>query len=143
MEGKFAHILRNHCHHAGVVWARRYFAENHIVALDEHLHAEDAVASERVGHLLGYLLCFCLGSRSHSLRLPRVAVVAIYLYVTNWFAKFGAAHAAHGEQCYLIVEIHKAFHNHAACTCTSALLGNVPRAVDVVGAAHYALSVSR
>jgi ABC-type taurine transport system ATPase subunit len=47
--------LGDHRHHAGVVRARADLAEPDLVALDEQLHAEQALAAQVVGDGLGDL----------------------------------------------------------------------------------------
>ena len=143
MQCKFALVLRNHSHHAGVVRTWRHFAENHIVALDEHFHAEYAVAAKRVGYSLGNLLRLGFCCRAHWLRLPRIAVVAVDLNMSDRFAKRCTKNVAHREQRDFVVEIDKRLNNHATGSGATAFLGNVPTAVDVVERLHHALTVAR
>ena len=114
-----------------------------ILALYKHLHAEDAVAAQGIGHFAGYVVCFAQGAVAHVLRLPRVAVVAVDLDVTHRLAKLGACHIAHREHGDLVVEVDKSFYNHAAGSSASAFLGNVPSLVDVGLALDGALAMSR
>ena len=70
MKGKLAQVLRYHCHHAGVVRARRHLAKYHFVALYKELYTENTVATQGISHSLGSSLSGleCLGA--HGLRLP-------------------------------------------------------------------------
>lgn len=111
----------------------RYFAENHLVALDEHLYAENAVATERVGHLAGDFAglgdCGC----RHRLWLPAFAIVAVDLNVAYRFAEHCARDAAHRKQRYLVVEIDEAFNDDTSGACAAAFLRYSPCLVDVAG----------
>ena len=143
MQGKFAHILRNHRHHTRVVWTRRHLAKNHIIALNKHLHAENAVAAKGIRHLLGNFLRFSNCHSRHRLRLPRVAVVAILLNMANRLAKLRACHIANREQRNFVVKIHKALHNHTTRTGATAFLRNSPSALHIGFRFHHTLSVAR
>ena len=81
--------LRDHGHHAGVVRARADFAEPDLVALDEKLDAEDALAAEVVGHLPGDLLGALQGERLHRMRLPALDIVAMHLQMADRCAEPG------------------------------------------------------
>ena len=53
VQRELAQVLRSQRHQAGVVRAWRHFAEPHLVALHEQLHAEHAPAAEIVGDAAG------------------------------------------------------------------------------------------
>ena len=50
MKSELAQILRDEGDKAGVVRTRRDFAEDHVIALDEHLNAEQAATTKRFGN---------------------------------------------------------------------------------------------
>ena len=77
------------------------------------------------------------------MRLPRVAVVAVFLYVANWLAEVGARNAAHGEHGDFVVEVNKTLHNHASGSGTSAFLRYVPSLLGLRGGFNDALAVAR
>lgn len=55
-------ILRDQRHHAGVMRARADFAENHLIALDEHFHAENTASAETVRNFLRNLCAFAFAA---------------------------------------------------------------------------------
>ncbi len=143
MERELRMVLGNHRYHTRVVRARRHLGEDDLVALDKHLHAEDAVASERVGNLPCDMLRLRFRLGRHSLRLPRLAVVAVHLPVSDGFEERSAVDGTDGEERYLIVEIDKTLHDDAPCTGTPALLRLGPCVFDVLSMPDSGLPVSR
>ena len=49
VQGAFGQVLRNQRHQAGVVRAGRYLAEDHVIALHKHFHAEQASSPQGLG----------------------------------------------------------------------------------------------
>ncbi len=70
MQGEFREILGDKRHHPGVVWSRGDFAEDHLVAAYEQLHAKQTITSQRQHHLAGDGLGTLEGQVAHLLRLP-------------------------------------------------------------------------
>ncbi len=90
MQSELAHILRNHRHHTRIVGARRYFAENNLIAFHEELHTEDAIAAKSVGHSSCHSLCLIKSLLAHRLRLPGITVVAIDLDMADRCTEYSA-----------------------------------------------------
>ena len=67
----------------GVVRARRQFGEDRLVAFDEELHAEDAVAAERLDHLARLAPGGKQGAVGDARGLPALAIVAGFLPVAD------------------------------------------------------------
>ena len=143
MERELRHILRDHSDHACIVRTGRHLTEDHLVALDEELHAEYAVASERVSDLLSYLAGRLDGLRRHGLRLPGIAVVAVDLDVAYRFAERRSGYVAHCKERDLIVEIHETLHDYASGAGSPPFLSLFPGVVDLVGVLYYALAMAR
>ncbi len=131
MEGKLRQVLANHRNHTRVVRTRTDLGEDDPVATDEHLHAEDTIPAECTGYLAGDVLRLCQCRFGHSLRLPRLAVVAVHLMVPYRLQEERPACMAHGQKRYLIIETDKPLHNHTPCSCTTALLAHIPRMLNV------------
>ncbi len=91
-------ILGDKRHHPGVVWSRGDFAEDHLVAAYEQLHAKQTITSQRQHHLAGDGLGTLEGQVAHLLRLPRLAVIAVFLTMANRSAEMHAIDSADGEQ---------------------------------------------
>ena len=84
--------LRRHRHHAGVVRARADLAEPDLVALDEQLDAEQALAAEVVGHGLARSAARARSAAGrHRMRLPALDVVAADLHVADGLAEAASA----------------------------------------------------
>ena len=64
------------------------------------------------------------------------------LVVTNRLEDCSARAVAHGEHSNLVVEVYKTLNNHATCTCTTTLLGDSPRLLDISLALYGALTVA-
>lgn len=143
VQGKLRQVLGNQGHQAGVMGARRHFAEPHLIALDEQFHAKQATAAQGFGHGFCNTLGFRQGNGAHGLWLPGFLIVALLLTMANRRAERGAADVAYGQQCDFVVEIDKAFDDHPALAGTPALLGVVPGFLHVVGAAQQALALAR
>ena len=143
MQGELGHVLGNHRHHPGIMRPRGHFAENHLVALDEKLHAEDTVSSEG----RGYFPCDMLGLgqciRGHCLRLPRLPVVAVHLMVAYRLEECSPGTVADSQESDFIVKVDKALHNHFSAAGTASFLGNMPCPVDIGLRPEGALSVAR
>ena len=127
VQGELAQGLRRHRHHAGVVRARGHLAEQHLVAADEQLDAEDPGPAEPVRHGGRDRLRALARDRAHRLRLPALAVVAVDLHVPDRRAERRAAGVAHGEQGDLVVEVDEALDDHAARARAAAGLRVLPR----------------
>ncbi len=139
--------LRGHGDHAGVVRTRADFAEPDLLALDEQLHAEQAHAAQVCRDRLRDALGGFQRSGVHRLRLPALDVVAADLDVADRGAELrlhlaAGAHGAHGQQRDLVVEIDKAFHDHAAVADAAAGHGVVPGCLDALGAVDLALALA-
>ncbi len=142
VEGELGEILRDQGHHAGIVGARRDFAEPHLVALDEELDPEQAVTTEGLNHLGRYL--FGTGQRqfAHHLRLPGFAVVAIFLPVADRLAEVNAIDGPYREQGDLVLEGNEALDDHLATTGAATLLGVGPALIELGEIAQHALSLA-
>ena len=84
-------VLGNQCDQTGVMGARRHFAEPHLIALNEQLHAKQTTATQSFGHGFGNALGFRQGNRAHGLWLPGFLRVAFFLAMTNRGTDSGAA----------------------------------------------------
>ncbi|MNJ16539.1 hypothetical protein D3C77_108020 [compost metagenome] len=142
MQGELGEILRDQGHHAGVVGAGRDLAEPHLVASDEQLHPEQAMATQGLDHLGGDL--FGAGQRqlAHRLGLPGFAVVTVFLTMAYGIAEVDAVHGAHGEQGYLVLEGDEAFDYHLATAGAPPLLGIGPALVQPGKIAQQALALA-
>src|SRR5690348_17922003 len=109
MQRELALNLRDERDEARVVRPRRYFREPDLVALDEQLDAEDAVAAERRGHSARHVTR--LGERGliHLLRLPGFDIVAVELHMADRFAEMRAVGCTHRQLRDLEVECDLAF----------------------------------
>src|SRR5690606_14087711 len=130
-EGEFALHLRDERAEAGVVRTWRDFAEPDIVAFDEELDAEDAIAAKRFGDFAGDVARAGESFRAHRLRLPAFDIVAIDLDVADGFAEVRAAGGADSEQGNFEIEHHLPFHDHAWLLHTAGAHGVVPRWRDI------------
>lgn len=143
MQREFAQFLRYQRHQAGVVRARRHFAEPHLITLHEQLDAEQAPAAKVIGdrarNLFGTRQC----RARHRLRLPAFAIITILLQMADRRAERGAAGMAHGQQGDLVIEIDEAFDDAAAGTGTATGLRVLPGGCDVRLAAQGALALAR
>ena len=143
VQSELRQILRDHRNHTRVVRTGRHLAEQHLIATDEQLHAEDTVTTQRTRNLASDLLSLSDRDVAHRLRLPRLAVVAINLVMTNGFEHGGTARVTNGEQCNLVVELNETLNDHATCTGTTTLLSNGPRALDLLLRVANTLTVTR
>ena len=142
MQGELRQGLGNQGDHAGVVGARRYLAEDHLVAADEQLHPEQAVAAQCRHHLARHGPGIGQGLRGHGLGLPGFPVIAILLAVTDGLAVVNAVHRADGQQGDFVVEIHKALDDDPATAGAAALLGVAPGRFQISLAAQQALALA-
>ncbi len=149
VEGELAQILRDEGDEAGVVGARGDFAEDDVVAFDEHLDAEESASAEGFGDGSGHVFGGIEGFFGHGVRLPGLAVVAFDLGVADGGAEGGAADVTDGEHGDLVVEIDEAFDDDLALAGAATFLGVLPGVGDVglgfdntlalAGAAHNGL----
>ena len=142
MQRKFAQILGNHRHHAGIVRARRHLGEDDLVTLDEHFHAEDTVAAQGAGNRHGDLLRLFQGVGRHRLRLPTLTVVTAHLMMTDGIERRRTVAVTDGQERDLIIEIHESLDDDTARTGTAGGLRLMPGIVDFLLAPDHALSVS-
>src|SRR5678816_2709969 len=142
MQRELGKVLRDQRHQSRVVRPRRDFAEVDGVTRDEQLDAEDAVAAELRGDRVRDALGLGERCRAHRLRLPRFAIVAVDLQMTDRLAVSRAAAVTHGEQGDLVVELDEAFDDDPALAGTAALLRIVPSVLDVRLGTHHALSLA-
>ena len=112
VERELGEVLRYQRHQSRVVRARRHFAEVDRIACDEQLDAEDPVAAELDSNRVRDALGLCERRRAHRLRLPRFAIVAVDLQVTDRVAERRLAAVTHGEQRNLVVEVNEALDDH-------------------------------
>src|SRR6185437_7631184 len=121
---------------------RTDLGENHLVAAHEELHAEHAPAAERRGD--GRRLTLCLGQRglAHRLRLPRFAIVAVFLAMADRGAEAHAADMSHGQHGDLVVERHQTLDDDPALARTPAGLRVVPGMPQLARFAHHALALA-
>ena len=103
----------------------------------------ELTASECVGNLAGNLPCLGNSLFAHGLRLPRLAVVAVDLDVSDGFAESGSGEGTDGQQGDFIVEFHKAFHNNTAGSGASPFLSLFPGRFDIGGALDRGLKGTR
>ena len=122
VQGELREVLGYHSDHTRVVRARGDLAEDYLITLDEHLHTEDAPASEGAGNFGRNLASLGDGRRSHRLRLPGFTVVAVHLMVADRLEYGGTCAVANGEHSDFIVEIHETLDYHPSCSGTSAFL---------------------
>src|SRR5688500_15652930 len=101
---------------------RRHFAEVNLVASDEQFHTEDAIAAEVLRHGVRDALRFLQRRVAHGLRLPRLAIIAGDLQMTDGRAEAGLAVVTHGEQRDLEIELDEAFDDDAPSAGAPALL---------------------
>jgi len=139
--------LGDHRHHAGVVRARADLAEPDLLALDEQLHAEQALAAEVGGDSSGDMLRGLQRLRVHRVRLPAFHVVAADLNVADRLAEMRfhlavGAQRTHRQQRDLVVEVDKSFHDHAAVADATTGHGVVPCGLDAIGAVDLALALA-
>ncbi len=140
MQGELGEILRNQRHHAGIVRARGDFAENHLVTADKQFHAKQPIAAQSQHRLAGNLLRPRQRQGAHLLRLPGLAIIAIFLTMTNRIAEMDAICGADGQEGDFEIKLYDAFDNHAAGTGAATLLGVVPGVVQRAAVADKALS---
>ena len=100
-------------------------------------------AAELVGHRARDLLRAMERARRHRLRLPALAVVAVYLEVPDRRAERRAVTVAHREQGDLVVEVDEAFDNDLAGAGAAASLRIFPGLADVGRGFHHALALAR
>ena len=120
----------------------RYFAEEHLLAADKHLHAKNSVTAQGVGNLFGDILRLLQGFLAHGLCLPGLTIVAVHLVMAYGIQESGAATVADGKQGNLIVKLNKALHNHFSGTGAATLLGDIPGPVGIGRRLADALSMS-
>src|SRR5581483_10357285 len=118
-------------------------AEDHVVAFDEQLDAEDAAPAEIVRDDLRDLLRALQRTLAHRMRLPGLAIVAVDLQMPDRRTEAGAARVAHGQHRDLVVELDEALDDHATGAGASAGLRVLPGFADVVGAFHCRLPFPR
>ncbi len=142
VEFEFGEVLGHHGDHAGVMGAGRNLAEKHLVAPDEKLDAENAVAAQRIGDDLR--LPLGLGQRlgSHGHRLRRFVVITLDLDVADGGAETRAAHRAHRQQGYLVVEGNEFLDDYLVCRAPGSFNGILPGRLDVRGIPDDALSLA-
>ena len=142
MQGELRKILRDHRDHARVVRTGRYFAEDHLFALNKQLDTEDTTSAERFRYLARNLARFFFCHRAHGLGLPGFAIVAVDLHVSDRFQERGATDMANRQLRNLVIEIHEPFYDNLAGTGASALLRIMPGTVDIFFFADHALPVA-
>ncbi len=125
------------------MWARRDFAEPHLIAFDEQLDTEHATTAQRLGHRLGDALGLGQCGRAHGLWLPGFLIVALLLTMANRRAEGGAANVAHGQQRDFVIEVDKAFNDHATLAGTTAFLRVIPGFLNVIDTLEQALPFTR
>ena len=128
--------LRAHRHHAGIVRSRTYFGKPNIVALDEQLDAEDASATEVSRDSNGDFMRLRECNVRHSLRLPRLHVIAVDLHMPDRLAEVRLdrtvrSNRPYGEQRDFIIEGDIFFGDHFAAMHASRALGILPRSRHV------------
>ena len=122
---------------------RRQFGEDRLVAGDEELDAENAVAAQRVDHLARLILRRLQRRVGHVGRLPAFAIVAAFLAVADRRAEEDAVPRRHGQQRDLAVEVDEFLDDHARPV--AAHIGDriVPRRAKLLGGLRDALALAR
>ena len=143
MKCELRQVLGDERDHPRVVRSRADFGEQHRVADDEQLDAEQAPAPERVGDLLSHVLRSCQRRCRQSGRLPGLAVVAVHLYVPDRVDERRTARVTHGQQRDLRVERHEAFDDAAATARATTLLRVPPDLGDLLRRAQHRLALAR
>ena len=143
MECEFRHVLRDHCHHSGVVRPWRDFTEYHILPLDEKLDSEYSIATQSGGYLAGDLLGLPLGGSAHSLRLPGLTIISIDLMMAHRLEERCSGAVTDCQQGDFIVKVHKTLNDDLTATGTSALLGYSPSLGDLRLITYNTLAVTR
>ena len=135
--------LRDQRHHAGVVRARAQFREDRLVAADEELDPEDAVAAERADHfprlVAGRHQCGLAQRRG----LPALAIVPELLAVPDRRAEQDSVLGRDREQGDLAVEGDEFLDNDPRPVAAHFFDRIVPRLADVGGGLGRALAFAR
>ena len=140
MQRELTQILRDECDEAGVVRTRRDLTEDDVIALDEHLHAEEPATSKSTRDGSSHVLGSFEGLFRHRMRLPGLAVVALDLRVAYRRTKRSAARMTHREHGDLVIELDEAFDDDFALAGASAFLRILPRIFDVGRGFNHALA---
>ena len=143
MKRKLAQILTDHRHHSRVMRTRAHFREDHLIAADKHLHAEDTESAERVCYHLRYPLRVLERLLTHRLRLPRLAVIAVHLMVTDRVQERRSADVTHGQKSDLIIKMNESLYDHATGSGATAFLRSCPRSLNLALVMDGRLTMAR
>ncbi len=129
-------VLRDQRHQARVVRPRRDFAEPNRRRPPRTARRRRCRGRRARRDCLRDALRLGERGRAHRLRLPRLAIVAVDLQMTDRIAERRAAAVTHGQQRDLVVELDEPFDDDAPAAGAAALLRVVPRLLDVGLRAH-------
>ena len=130
VQREFGKILRDHRDHARIMRTRADLAEDHLIAFDEHFHAENTASADGIRDFFRDILRFGFGGIRHCLRLPGFLIIAVHLMVSDRFQEESSSCVTDSQKSDFIIEIDETFDDDFTGSGASAFLSDFPGCFD-------------